>query len=62
MINPKDFLNKDSSTDDVEDVIEISGTFLCQECSETVRSAKLNEQTRKLFWKCSNNHQSEGKL
>jgi hypothetical protein len=62
MINPKDFLNKENTEEDVEEYIEISGTFMCQECSETVKSARLNEEKRKLIWKCSSNHQSEGKL
>ena len=63
MIDPKQFLNKDKVAQPVmDDSVEISGTFVCQECSETVHKAKLNEDKRKIVWQCSNEHYSEARL
>ena len=64
MIDPKDFLNRDKKveSDISDDSINISGTFMCQECNETVRNAKLDEVKRKIVWYCSNKHYSEARL
>lgn len=64
MIDPKEFLNKDKETThpEVDDSISVSGTFVCQECDEPVRNAKLDEGKRKLTWTCSKEHYSEAKL
>lgn len=64
MIDPKEFLNKDNKvTMSIDDnSIKISGTFVCQECSEITNSAKLDEDKRKIFWYCTKQHYSEAKL
>lgn len=63
MIDPKEFLNKDKKQEVVlEDSIEISGTFICQECNESIHKAKLNEDKRKIVWVCSEGHNSEARL
>lgn len=62
MIDPKEFLNKDKTEIDIDDSISVSGTFICQECNETVRNARLDEAKRKIVWQCSSNHSSEAKL
>lgn len=63
MIDPKEFLNKDKDKEVVlEDSINISGTFVCQECDEISTSAKLNESKRKIVWHCSKEHYSEARL
>lgn len=62
MIDPKEFLNKQKSEQPVEDSIEVSGTFVCQECSEVIKNARLNEDKRKLMWTCTAGHYSEARL
>lgn len=64
MIDPKEFLNKDKqNTQEVsDDSIAVSGTFVCQECNESVRKANLDEGKRKLVWTCSKEHYSEARL
>jgi hypothetical protein len=64
MIDPKDFLNKDKQKSEpvVDDSIPVSGTFVCQECDETVHNARLDESKRKLVWSCSQEHYSEARL
>lgn len=62
MIDPKEFLNKKTETEESSESILISGTFVCQECNEISTSARLDEQKRKIVWSCSKEHYSEARL
>ena len=63
MIDPKEFLNKNSQPEEEQlDAILISGTFVCQECDEVVNDARLDENKRKITWSCSAEHYSEARL
>jgi hypothetical protein len=64
MIDPKEFLNKQTQTkqEESDDSVQISGTFVCQECNEICNSARLNETKMKITWSCSNEHYSEARL
>lgn len=64
MINPNDFLNKKEvkDKDTLSDAIDISGSFVCQECSELCKKAKLDESSKQIIWFCSQEHKSVAKI
>ena len=58
MINPKDFLGKDNSLKNDDELVDIEGTFSCPEngCFETTIIGKFNERERIITWVCPNGH------
>jgi hypothetical protein len=60
MIDPKDFL-KAKEQEEIPG-IKVSGTFVCQECTEPTDSAILDEDKMILVYTCSLNHVNEAKL
>ena len=62
MIDPNDFIGTKQPKEIEEDRLVVSGTFVCQECNESVNQALLNEDTMILTWTCSLSHQSKASL
>lgn len=65
MINPKDFVNvsdKINKEEVVEDVVNVTGTFICQNCLEPIGFAVLNEDTMTLTYTCAAGHENEATL
>ena len=62
MIDPKDFITSKGKEDYPSDSIEVSGTFICQECNARCISAKLDEINHLLIYYCQDGHRSEAKL
>lgn len=60
MIDPKDFI-KPKEEPKIEG-LGVSGTFICQECFESVNSAILDEDKMLLVYTCTDNHVNEAKL
>lgn len=62
-IDPTSFISKKPKQEESNpDAILISGSFVCQECNETCKEAKLDEAKRQIVWFCSENHRSEARL
>lgn len=62
MIDPKDFIKSEVKQDFPEDAMDVSGTFMCQECNARCTKAKLDEANRKLIYYCDSGHRSEARL
>lgn len=62
MIDPKDFIKSETKEVYPEDAIDVSGTFMCQECEKRCFVAKLDESNRKLIYYCDSGHRSEARL
>jgi hypothetical protein len=61
MIDPKDFIGKETDTIK-EEKISVSGNFICQECMISVYLASLDEDEMVLKYTCSDGHQNEATL
>lgn len=60
MIDPKDFL---TATKPVEtNLVPITGSFVCQFCTESSVSAFLDEDEMKIFYICQEGHKNEATL
>lgn len=62
MIDPNQFIKHEVKQDFPEDAIDVSGTFMCQECDDRCFKAKLDELNKKLIYYCNNGHRSEARL
>jgi len=63
MIDPRTFIGNKQEEDSAEDTyMEITGTFVCDQCREEVSNALLSMEEKHMMWKCSNDHVSEGTL
>jgi rhodanese-related sulfurtransferase len=62
MIDPKDFIKSEVKQEFPDDSIDVSGTFMCQECDARCFKAKLDESNRKLIYYCDRGHRSEARL
>lgn len=62
MINPNEFIRGEKKQDFPEDAIDVSGTFICQECDEKCSDAKLDEDKGALVYYCTNGHKSQARL
>jgi len=60
MIDPKEFLT--TKKEDEPQGLKVSGTFICQECYESVNAAVLDEDKMLLVYSCTLNHVNEAKL
>ncbi len=60
-INPEDFIKSSERQADIG-VDTIFGTFMCQDCDEHLKQAKLNEDELVIVYVCSSNHRNEIKL
>lgn len=54
----EDFLGKGNIPDE-DKLQDIEGGFRCQECDESINTAKFDEDENKVIWKCSQGHKSE---
>lgn len=48
MIDPRTFISKESD----DEYISISGNFFCEKCSQRTSSARMNLDTKTIFWMC----------
>ena len=63
MINPKEFIGNNSKAPEPKPELEtVGGSFVCQDCLETVKQATLDEDTMSLFYTCSIGHSNEASL
>lgn len=62
MIDPSNFIKGEVKQEFPEDAIDVSGTFMCQECDERCFKAKLDESSRKLIYYCDKGHRSEARI
>ena len=63
MIDPTQFIGNNAKAPEPEPELEtVGGSFVCQDCLQTVKQATLNEDTMSLFYTCSDGHQNEAKL
>jgi hypothetical protein len=63
MIDPKDFVSGNKKEPEPENQLEsIRGSFVCQECLETVKDALFNEDAMSLYYTCLQGHKNEATL
>lgn len=60
MINPSDFI-KVTPKQEV-DGAKVGGTFVCQDCLESISDAVLDEDKMILIYTCSSGHKNEAKI
>lgn len=60
MINPSDFI-KVTPKQEVSGA-KVGGTFVCQDCLESISDAVLDEDKMILVYTCSSNHKNEAKI
>lgn len=63
MIDPKEFLSRNSSTS-TDELEEIEGTFSCPEngCYKVTSHGLINPNTRVITWTCSEGHVGKAKI
>lgn len=64
MIDPKDFVNVGEKVGKPteEEVVNVTGTFICQSCLEPIGFATLNEDTMTLLYTCAAGHDNEATI
>jgi hypothetical protein len=62
MIDPKTFIT--SSPNKSRSLKDIEGTFTCPEpgCFEITSEGKYDSENKKVYWTCSNGHESGARL
>ena len=60
MINPSDFI-KVAPKQEISGT-QVGGTFVCQDCKESVADAVLDEDKMILIYTCSSGHSNEAKI
>lgn len=62
MIDPKTFIK--NTEKNKTSLKEIEGTFTCSEpgCFETVTTGKYDNENKKVFWICPNEHMNSARL
>jgi hypothetical protein len=60
MINPSDFI-KVTQKQEISGA-QVGGTFVCQDCRESVADAVLDEDKMILVYICSSGHSNEAKI
>lgn len=52
MIDPKTFISNPAFGGD-DEFVKITGNFFCEKCSQRSSEARLNLDSKTIFWKCS---------
>lgn len=60
MINPGDFIKINKVEEPTG--TKVAGTFVCQDCRESVSDAALDEDKMILIYTCSSGHKNEAKI
>jgi hypothetical protein len=56
-INPEDFIKSSERPAEIG-VDTVFGTFMCGQCNENIRQAKLDEDELVIVYVCSSNHRN----
>lgn len=60
MIDPREFIKV--PTPKSEEGVNVSGTFICQECMESIGFATLDEDNMELVYVCAAGHKNVASL